>query len=594
MTEAHPSRVGRRLAAIVAADVAGFSRLMGFDEVGTARTLRENRKFTDALVAKHGGRLVKSTGDGVLLEFPSVVDAVECAVAVQAVMAERNQGVPLDRRMEFRIGINLGDILIEGDDILGDGVNVAARLEGIAEPGGICVSSSAYEQVRGKVAVEFIDLGEQSLKNIERTVRAYAAKPQGHLGMIAPPVLPSYPVQRPLALPDKPSIAVLPFQNISGDPEQEYFVDGMVEDIITALSNFKSLFVIARNSAFTYKGKAVDIKQVGRELGVHYVLEGSLRKSAGRVRITGQLIEASTGAHLWAEKIDGDLCDVFDLQDQITARVVSSVAPRIERAEIERAKQRSTSATASYDTYLRGMALVYRRQFGEARSLFKEATEQDQEYAGAYAMSAWTYSAEKALKGIVHSPEMRADALRDANAALRITSEDAFVLARCAHPMAYICEQFDRAASLADGAVILNPNLSAAWISRGWISLMLAKPERAIESFEKLLRLSPLDPSRPNSLSGIAFGHFLLDRYDEGRRTAKESMQPHANHQAFATYIINCVGCGDMLEANSTAVELLKFDPNFRVSRAFDIFPTKSSEMRTKIDNALRAAGLPE
>ncbi len=408
MEQEQPARVGRRLAAIVAADVAGYSRLMGLDEVGTARTLREHRKVTDALVAKHGGRLVKTMGDGVLLEFPSVVDAVECAVAVQAVMAQRNEGITQEGRMLFRIGINLGDILIDGEDILGDGVNIAARLEGIAEPGGICISSSAYDQVRGKVAVEFTDLGEQSLKNIERPVRAYAAKPEGHLGTVAPRVLPSYPgVQRPLSLPDKPSIAVLPFQNMSGDPEQEYFVDGMVEDIITALSNFKSLFVIARNSTFTYKGKAIDIKQVGRELGVHYVLEGSVRKSAGRVRITGQLIEASTGTHLWAEKIDGDVCDVFDLQDQITAKVVSSVAPTIERAEIERAKQRATSGTDSYDTYLRGMALVYRRQFAEARGLFKKATEQDREYAAAYAMSASMYSSEKAMNGIIHSPEMR-------------------------------------------------------------------------------------------------------------------------------------------------------------------------------------------
>jgi class 3 adenylate cyclase len=273
MKQKQPARVGRRLAAIVAADVAGYSRLMGLDEVGTARTLREHRKVTDALVAKHGGRLVKTTGDGVLLESPSVVDAVECAVAVQAAMAQRNEGIPQDRRMLFRIGINLGDILIEGDDILGDGVNVAARLEGIAEPGGICVSSSAYDQVRGKVPVDFTDLGEQTLKNIDRPVRVYAAKSREQLGMVAPGVLPSRPeVQQPLPLPDKPSIAVLPFQNMSGDPEQEYFSDGMVEDIITALSRFKSLFVIARNSSFTYKGKAVDVKQVGRELGVRQAI----------------------------------------------------------------------------------------------------------------------------------------------------------------------------------------------------------------------------------------------------------------------------------------------------------------------------------
>ena len=272
------ARVGRRLAAIVAADVAGYSRLMGLDEVGTARTLREHRKVTDALVAKHGGRLVKSTGDGVLLEFPSVVDAVECVVAVQAVINQRNEGIPQDRRMLLRIGINLGDILIEGDDILGDGVNVAARLEGIAEPGSICISSSAYEQVQGKVNVEFTDMGEQRLKNIDRPVRAYAATAKSHLEMVAPSVLP----EDPLPLPDKPSIAVLPFENISGDPEQEYFADGMVEEITTALSRFKWLFVIARNSSFTFKSRAVDIKEVGRRLGVRLSLRGLCVRLQGR------------------------------------------------------------------------------------------------------------------------------------------------------------------------------------------------------------------------------------------------------------------------------------------------------------------------
>jgi len=382
MAETRPSRVERRLAAIVAADVAGFSRLMGLDEVGTARTLREHRKVTDALVAKHGGRLVKTTGDGVLLEFPSVVDAVECAVAVQAAMAERNQGVPEDRRMLLRIGINLGDILIEeSGDILGDGVNVAARLEGIAEPGGICISSSAYDQVRGKVAVEFTNLGEQRLKNIDRAVRVYAAKLKSldmhafHLG------------QSPLPLPDKPSIAVLPFQNMSGDPEQEYFADGMVEDITTALSRFKELFVIARNSSFTYKGRNIDVKQVARELGVRYVLEGSVRKAGNRVRISGQLINARTNAHLWADHFDGALDDVFDLQDEITTNVVGAIAPRLQHAEIERAKRKPTDSLDAYDYYLRGIASLYRwtkDASEEALLLFYKAIELDPEFGSAY------------------------------------------------------------------------------------------------------------------------------------------------------------------------------------------------------------------
>src|SRR5580692_8826449 len=313
MEQEQPVRVGRRLAAIVAADVAGYSRLMGLDEVGTARTLREHRKVTDALVAKHGGRLVKTTGDGVLLEFPSVVDAVECAVAVQAVMDRRNEGLPVDRRMLFRIGINLGDILIEGDDILGDGVNIAARLEGIAEPGGICISSSAYDQVRGKVPVEFTDLGEQTLKNIARPIRAYAVGLNANYYTDRP--------ARPFSSAPRLSIAVLPFANIGGDPEQEYFVDGVTESLTTDLSRISGSFVIARNTAFTYKGKPFDVKQIGRDLNVRYVLEGSVQRSGNRMRVNVQLIDAETGAHLWAERFDKPLADLFDMQDEIVARL---------------------------------------------------------------------------------------------------------------------------------------------------------------------------------------------------------------------------------------------------------------------------------
>jgi len=326
--EKSPARIGRRLAAIVAADVAGFSRLMGLDEVGTARTLREHRVVVDALVAKHGGRLVKTTGDGVLLEFPSVVDAVECAVAVQAVMAQRNEGVPVDRRMLFRIGINLGDILIEGDDILGDGVNVAARLEGIAEPGGICISSSAYEQVRGKVPVDFIDLGEQTLKNIARSVRAYAigqsakAHQNSPLAHSAPHL----------------SIVVLPFANLGGDPEQEYFVDGVTESLTTDLSRISGAFVIARNTAFTFKGKPVDAKKLGRELNVRYVLEGSVQRGGNRLRVNVQLIDAETGNHLWAERFDKPVADLFDMQDEIVSRLANALNAELIAAEARRAE----------------------------------------------------------------------------------------------------------------------------------------------------------------------------------------------------------------------------------------------------------------
>jgi TolB-like protein/class 3 adenylate cyclase len=329
MEQEQSVRVGRRLAAIVAADVAGYSRLMGLDEVGTARTLREHRKVTDALVAKHGGRLVKTTGDGVLLEFPSVVDAVECAVAVQAVMAQRNEGISQDRRMLFRIGINLGDILIEGDDILGDGVNIAARLEGIAEPGGICISSSAYEQVRGKVPVEFADLGEQILKNIARPIRAYAVGlSANHIDRLV----------QPTSSAPHLSLVVLPFANIGGDPEQEYFVDGVTESLTTDLSRINGAFVIARNTAFTFKGKAVDVRKLGRELNVRYVLEGSVQRGDNRLRVNVQLIDAETSNHLWAERFDKPIADLFEMQDEIVSRLANALDAELIAAEARRAE----------------------------------------------------------------------------------------------------------------------------------------------------------------------------------------------------------------------------------------------------------------
>src|ERR1700739_1804235 len=344
MAKAHPGRVGHRLAAIVAADVAGYSRLMGLDEVGSARTLREHRKVTDALVAKHGGRLVKTTGDGVLLEFPSVVDAVECAVAVQSAMAARNEDIPEGQRMQFRIGINLGDILIEGDDILGDGVNVAARLEGIAEPGGICISASAYDQVCGKVSVEFTDLGEQTLKNIARPMRAYAVGSNANNDRAVPP----------LTSAPRLSIVVLPFANIGGDPEQEYFVDGVTESLTTDLSRISGSFVIARNTAFTYNGKAVDVKKLGRELNVRYVLEGSVQRGGNRLRVNVQLIDAETGSHLWAERFEKSIADLFEMQDEIVSELANPLQAQLIAVEARRA-ERSPNPD-SMDLYSQGLA----------------------------------------------------------------------------------------------------------------------------------------------------------------------------------------------------------------------------------------------
>ncbi len=369
-------RVERRLAAILAADVAGYSRLMGADEEGTLERLKAlRRELVDPKIAEHRGRIVKTTGDGLLVEFASVVDAVRCAVAVQQAMAERDTGVAADNRIELRIGINLGDVIVEGDDLYGDGVNIAARIEALADPGGVFVSNTVHDHVRDRLPFDFEDLGEQQVKNIARPVRVYrvrstlthpaASAPGSPLSRIAGEGAERQRREagegsRPLALPDKPSIAVLPFANMSGDPEQEYFVDGMVEEIITALSRIRWLFVIARNSSFTYKGQAVDVKQVGRELGVRYVLEGSVRKGGTRVRITAQLIDALSGAHLWADRFDGLLEDIFELQDKVASTVAGVIEPTLREAEIQHSGRKPTESLDAYDLYLRALAVVFR------------------------------------------------------------------------------------------------------------------------------------------------------------------------------------------------------------------------------------------
>src|SRR5690242_15129393 len=332
----------RRLAAILAADVAGYSRLMGMDEQGTLNRLRTVRtEIVDPAIARHRGRIVKTTGDGLLVEFASVVDALQCATEIQAVMAERNTGIDTEKRIELRMGINVGDIVVEDGDIFGDGVNVAARLEGLADPGGICISARVQEDAVGKLDLFFEDMGEQSLKNITRRVRVYRVRLETVESRSTVKPVDAAPVMQ---LPDKPSIAVLPFANMSGDPEQEYFTDGMVEEITTAISRLAWLFVIARNSAFTYKGRSVDVRQVASELGVRYVLEGSVRKAGNRVRITGQLIDTTTGAHIWADRFDGGLDDIFELQDEVASNVVGAIEPKLRQSEIERAIRKPTES----------------------------------------------------------------------------------------------------------------------------------------------------------------------------------------------------------------------------------------------------------
>jgi len=588
-------RVERRLAAVLAADVAGYSRLMGRDEEGTLAQLKAIRKtIVDPNIAHHRGRIVKTTGDGLLVEFASAVDAARCAVDVQHGMAGQNADVPQDARIEFRIGIHVGDIIFDDNDIFGDGVNIAARLEGIAEPGGVCISDDAQRQIRGKVEIGFDDMGPQTLKNIAEPMRAWRMQIGDAPAAALSKKLSAGPSQ-PLALPDKPSIAVLPFQNMSGDPEQEYFADGMVEDIITALSRFKSLFVIARNSSFTYKGNAVDIKQVGRELGVRYVLEGSVRKAGNRVRITCQLIEAATGGHLWADKFDGALEDVFGLQDQITASVVGLLAPTLERAEIERTKQKPTESLDSYDLYLRGMALVNKRgSFRQAREFFKKAFERDPEYGAAYAMAASTLMFEQGVSGVPLTPELRIDAIRLAHLGSKVGSDDAFALARSGHVLTYIGREYDRGASMVEQAVGLNPNLATAWYSRGWVTLMCGEAERAIESFDRMMRLSPLDGLRVSAWNGTSFALFSLGRYRDGCATALKSIQVVKDVHTLAGYIVNAIGAERHAEAREAVAQLLTLQPDFRASHVQEAFPVRSPDERDRMTSALREAGLPD
>jgi TolB-like protein/class 3 adenylate cyclase len=497
-------RVERRLAAILAADVAGYSRLMGEDEEGTLAALRTiRRELIDPKIEEHRGRIVKTTGDGLLVEFASVVDAVRCAVVVQREMAGRNAAVPETRRIELRIGINVGDIIIEDEDIFSDGVNLAARLEALADPGGICVSRVVRDQVRDKLDFAFEDLGEQQVKNIARPVRVYRI-----------PIAGNAPLKTPLPLPDKPSIAVLPFANMSGDPEQEYFADGMVEEIITALSRIRWLFVIARNSSFTYKGQTVDVKQVGRELGVRYVLEGSVRKGGNRVRITGQLIDAETGTHLWADRFDGSLDDVFELQDKVASSVAGVIEPALQAAETARSYSRPTNDLTAYDLYLRAYAMVVSAgTITEALHLMEQAIARDPHYGPALAWAA-ICCFRLVIDG--RSDDPAADRLKSidlARRALAVAADDPGTLADAALVLAYFGEDIGAMTALVDRALTLNPSFARGWLRSGTLKLFAGEPEHAIERAEAALRLSPRGRiGVPLHIIGAA--HFFSGRFE--------------------------------------------------------------------------------
>jgi len=596
-------RVERRLAAILAADVAGYSRLMGRDEAGTLARLKAlRRELIDPTVAEHKGRIVKTTGDGLLIEFPSVVEAVACAASVQQEMAERNADVPEDRRIEFRIGINSGDVIVEDGDIHGDGVNIAARLEALAEPGGICVSAIVHDQVQGRLDCAFEDLGEQSLKNIARPIRVYrvgseigsrASRPLS--GVDAAGTAAVQPAALPL--PDKPSIAVLPFQNMSGDPEQEYFVDGMVEEIITALSRIRWLFVIARNSSFTYKGQAVDVKRVGRELGVRYVLEGSVRKAGGRVRITGQLIDTATGAHIWADRFDGALDDVFELQDQVAASVAGAIGPKLEQVEIGRAKRKPPENLDAYDCYLRGIAEYYpatKEASDEMLRLLCRSIELDPGFASAYGMAAWCYTWRKGRGWMSDPAHEAAEGARLARKAAALGKDDALALAWAGNSLLFLVGDIEDAAAFTDQALALNPNLAVAWGGSGWIKVSLGEPDLAIDHLARAMRLSPFDPITAGFHTAAASAHFFAGRYDEALASAARAFRENPRFPLLRTVAAANALAGRMEEAADAMARLRQLSPELRVSNLSLPFPLKRAEDFAKYREGLRLAGLPE
>jgi TolB-like protein/class 3 adenylate cyclase len=595
MVPEHPSRIGRRLSAIVPADVAGYSRLMGLDETGTARILREHRVIADAVVAKHGGRIVKTTGDGVLLEFTSVVDAVECAVAVQAVMAERNERVPHDRRMLFRIGINLGDILVEGDDILGDGVNVAARLEGIAEPGGICISSSAYDQVHGKVGVEFADLGEQRLKNIARPVRAYAVVRQGlRVGTndVTTPISPSAPHL---------SIVVLPFVNIGGDPEQEYFADGVTDSLTTDLSRISGAFVIARNTAFTFKGKAVDVKQLGRELNVRYVLEGSMQRSGNRLRVNVQLVDAETGNYLWAERFQKPVTDLFDVQDEIVSRLANTLNAQLIEAEARRAQ--TSLHPDAVDFFFQGIACFHKgiipEHLAQARGFFERALALDPKNIEALVGTAIV----DANIGAVYVTDDRAVPFAAAEVALikALSSVPGHALAHAYLGVVYMFT--NRAAqgiAECERALALNPNLAAAhgWI--GFAKLLSGRAEETEVHVNEALRLSPRDDWAYVWMGPYVGGAKLhLGAYEEAVGWLQRSIETNRNMSMTHLFLASAFAhLGRLADARSAVQAGLALAPGFTITRfragAESSHNPVFLKQRERIYEGMRLAGVPE
>jgi adenylate cyclase len=588
----------RRLAAIVSADVVGYSRLMGVDEAGTHERLQARfRDFVQPKIIEHRGRVVKLMGDGLLAEFPSVIDAVNWSLEVQAMVAELENETAADKRIEYRVGVNLGDIIVDGDDIFGDGVNVAARLQEIAETGGVCISDKVHTEVRGKVSVEFSDGGAQMVKNISEPVHVWRWSPNQQA--TAKPVVTG--PDEPLSLPDKPSIAVLPFDNMSNDPEQEYFADGMTEDIITALSKVRWLFVIARNSTFTYKGQAIDVTRVSQELGVRYVLEGSIRKAGNRVRITAQLIDATNGNHVWAERYDRGIEDVFTLQDEMTQTIVSAIEPELGNVERERILRKPPESLGAWESHQRGMWHIWRstrEDVDKAEVFFRRALELTPDFGAAWAGLAYVnyewvlYNF--GVKDGMPRDEILQQGVEYGRKAIAADERDFFAHIALARVLTLMGE-FEEATEQSRLALDLNPNSAHAHHALGAVYCYAGRPKEAIEEFETVLRLSPIDPHRWASKSLMAMSHYFLRDYKLAEEWARSSVRDHPRMYWSYVYLAVALSRQERIgEAKKVFADLLKIKPDFSVAAIDYALPIKQESDRRLVIESMRELGLPE
>ncbi len=585
-----PTGVKRKLAVILAADVEGYSRLMGADEEATLKTLNVYRGIIDGLIARHDGRIVGTAGDSVLVEFGSAVEAVRCSISIQEELRVRNAELPDDRKMHFRIGVNLGDVMVEGDNLLGDGVNVAARLEGLAEPGGICVSGSVYEQIENKLALGYSDLGEQEVKNIARPVRAYRVVVEPSGGAVTVP----RPQPQRSPVPGKPSIAVLPFVNMSDDPKQEYFSDGITEDLITDLSKISGLFVPSRNAVFRYKGEAVEPQRVGRDLEVRYVLEGSVRKAGDRVRISAQLIDAGTGYHLWAERYDRDLTDIFALQDEITEKIVTALEVKLTEGEQEQVASRYTENLEAYDYFLRGRAYQARatnETNAQAREMFERAIELDPSFAGAYAILSYSHFRDW-INQWSEGPQALERAFEAAKKAVAL--DDSLPLAHTYLGWAYVWrKQYEEAIAEGERAIALDTNFAEAYARLGEILSLAGRPEEGLGLVKKAMRLDPHYP--PTYLNYLGRAYYAMGQYEEAVAALKRSLTRNPNilspHRTLAVIFSEL---GRKEEARAEVAEILRISPRASLEGQRERVPFKDQAVSERYLESLRKAGLPE